>query len=352
MNAPEVVLVTGASRFLGGSLVSQFAADDAVQRVIAIDDHEPLGRRGAEWKERGVQFLPVDITDPVIRDIVVDNEVDTVVHPAVRARPASCGGRGAMKDYNVIGSMQLFAACHKAPSVRRVVVRSSSAVYGSSPKDPAKFTEEMSALHPPRSAFARDLIDVEAAARGLARRRLDATVAILRFAPIVGPRLARRGVQYLGSHVTPIIAGRDPRVQLVHEQDTLSALTHAAATPVGGTFNIAGDGILSMSQAIRRSGRVELPLPPGLFRTVGRALMFPPIRELATEQLAYFSYGCGLDTTRMRGDLRFEPRWSTVEAFDDWVGDAAMRPVIDPRWIDAAETKLLGLVSGRSGEHR
>jgi UDP-glucose 4-epimerase len=297
------------------------------------------------------EFVRADIRNPLIRKVIDGNEVDTVVHPAVLSRPPSGGARAAMKDYNVLGAMQLLAACQKSPTVRRVVVRSSSAVYGCSSKDPAKFTEEMSARTPPSGWFARDMIEMEGFVRGLARRRPDIASAILRFPPVVGPRLASRGVQYFRSPVTPTVLGRDPRLQLLHEEDAIASLTHAALSAPGGTVNVAGDGALTLSQAVRRAGRIELPVPFAVFRTVGRTLMGPVMREFTAEQIDYFHFGCGLDTTRMRTELGFSPRWTTVQAFDDFVGGAALRPVIDPRWIDAAETRLLGLVGAGVGAH-
>ncbi|WP_280266422.1 NAD-dependent epimerase/dehydratase family protein [Nocardia wallacei] len=349
-HTPKVVLVTGASRFFGGNVVARLAADPTVERIIAVDARMParelLRRMGR------AEFVRADIRNPLIRKVIDGNEVDTVVHPAVLSRPPSGGGRAVMKDFNVLGAMQLLAVCQKAPSVRRVVVRSSSAVYGCSAKDPAKFTEEMSARTPPSGWFARDMIEVEGFVRGLARRRPDIAAAILRFPPIVGPRLARRGVQYFRSPVTPTILGRDPRLQLLHEEDSIAALAHAALQAPGGTFNVAGDGALALSQALRRAGRIELPVPFSLFRSVGRSVMGPVMREFTAEQIDYFHFGCGLDTTRMRAELGFQPRWTTVQAFDDFVGGAALRPVIDPRWIDAAETRLLGLVGAGAGAHR
>lgn len=68
------------------------------------------------------------------------------------------------------------------------------------------------------------------------------------------------------------------------------------------------------------------------------------MREFTTEQLDYFHFGCGLDTTRMRSVLGFEPRWTTVQAFDDFVRGAALRPVIRTEWVDTIEDRLVSAV--------
>lgn len=346
-HTPKVVLVTGASRFFGGNVVARLAQDPDIERIIAVDTMTPS--RELQRRMGRAEFVRADIRNPLIRKVIDGGAVDTVVHAAMLAKPPAGADRAVMKDLNVLGAMQLFAVCQKAPTVRRVVVRSTSAVYGCSAKDPAKFTEEMSARTPPRGEFARDMIDIEGFVRGLARRRPDISTAILRLAPIVGPRLASRGVQYLRSPITPTVFGRDARIQLLHQEDAVAALAHAALTARGGTYNIAGDGALALSQAVRRAGRIELPVPFALFRTAGRVLMGPVMREFSGEQLDYFHFGCGLDTIRMRAELGFVPRWTTVQAFDDFIGGAALRPVIDPAWIDAAENKLLGLLGAGTG---
>ena len=68
------------------------------------------------------------------------------------------------------------------------------------------------------------------------------------------------------------------------------------------------------------------------------------MRSADPGELDYFRFGYAVDTARMRTVLGFEPRWTTMQAFDDFIRGAALRPVIKPDWIDAAEAGLLRLV--------
>ena len=86
------------------------ATDPAVDRVIGVDVVPPRGDIG------DVSFVRADIRNPVIAKVIAKEDVDTVVHMSVIATPGSAGGRGTMKELNVIGTMQLLAACQKAPS--------------------------------------------------------------------------------------------------------------------------------------------------------------------------------------------------------------------------------------------
>ena len=140
---PAVVLVTGVSRWLGGALAAELAADPSIERVIGVDTVPPspemLRRLGR------TEFVRADIRNPLIGKVIAAASVDTVVHMNISSTPAGSGGRAPMKELNVIGTMQLLAACQRAPSVRRFVLKSTSAVYGASSRDPAVFTEAMQA---------------------------------------------------------------------------------------------------------------------------------------------------------------------------------------------------------------
>ena len=151
----------------GAGSRAPLADDPAVDRVIGVDVVPPRGDLG------DVSFVRADIRNPVIAKVIAKEDVDTVVHMSVIATPGSAGGRSTMKELNVIGTMQLLAACQKAPGLRALVVKSSTTVYGSSRRDPAMFTEDMGRAGQPRSGYAKDVVEVEGYVRGFARRRPD-----------------------------------------------------------------------------------------------------------------------------------------------------------------------------------
>lgn len=339
LHPPKVVLVTGACRFLGGYLTARLAANPSIEKVIAVDAVTPskdmLRRMGR------AEFVRADIRNPFIAKVIRNGDVDTVVHAAAASYAPRSGGRATLKELNVMGAMQLFAACQKAPSVRRVVLKSTSEVYGSSPHDPVMFTEDSSSRRPPRDGFARDSIDIEGYARGLSRRRPDIAVTLLRLANMIGPAMDTALSRYLAGPLVPTVVGRDARLQLLHEQDALGALERATMAGKPGTFNIGASGIIMMSQAIRRSGRLAMPLPKMGVRVMDSLLRAASATEFNSDQLAYMSYGRVMDTARMRTELGYEPKWTTVEAFDDYVRGRGLTPIIDPRWVRSVESRAV-----------
>lgn len=340
LHYPKVVLVTGACRFLGGYLTARLAQNPLINKVIAVDAIVPskdmLRRMGR------AEFVRADIRNPFIAKVIRNGDVDTVVHAAAASYAPRSGGSAALKEFNVMGAMQLFAACQKAPSVRRVVLKSTSEVYGSSPNDPVVFTETSAPLAVAKG-FAKDSLDIESYLRGLGRRRPDIAVTILRLANMIGPAMDTTLSRYLAGPFVPTMFGRDARLQLLHEQDALGALERAAMAGKAGTFNVGADGIIMLSQAIRRAGRIPVPVPSFGVWALDSLRRANHYHEVNREQFDYLSYGRVMDATRMRTELGYEPRWTTADAFDDYVRGRGLTAIVDARQVRSLEGRAIAL---------
>jgi UDP-glucose 4-epimerase len=308
----RVVLVTGISRDIGRRFARSAAHDPSIDRVIGVDVVPPRGDIG------DVSFVRADIRTPVIAKVLAKEDVDTVVHMSVIATPGSAGGRHTMKELNVLGTMQLLAACQKSPRVERLVVKSTTTVYGASSRDPAMFTEEMGPKRLPGSGYAKDVYEVEGYVRGFARRRPDVAVTTIRAANVIGPHVSSPITSYFRLPVIPRVLGFDPRLQFLHEDDLLAVLRHAVVAGSPGTYNVAGDGMLMLSQAIRRLGKPSVALPAVAVGRLGSVLRQARMADFSPEQIGFLTYGRGVDTTRMRAELGFEPRFTTAAAFADF----------------------------------
>lgn len=338
---PSVVLVTGVSGFLGGHLAARLAANPDIDRVLGVDTVPPprdlLKRMGR------AEFVRADIRNPLISKVISSASVDTVVHASLSASPGSAGGRATMKEMNVIGTMQLLAACQKATTVRRVVLKSTTAVYGSSPRDPAVFDEATGPKDLPSGGYAKDAAEIEGYLRGFRRRRPDVTTTVLRFANFIGPRIDTVLTRYFAMPVVPTVFGFDARVQLLHEEDALAVLERAATHELPGVFNVAADGVLMLSQAIRRAGKVAVPVPSGAVGPVSRVLRGARVVDFSPEQMRFLNFGRVVDLHRLRDEFGFVPRWTTTQAFDDFVRGQALSPVLGAERIEAIERGVLSV---------
>ncbi|RMI36625.1 NAD-dependent epimerase/dehydratase family protein [Streptomyces triticirhizae] len=311
----RTVLVTGAGDALGSRLLTRLRRDPGVGRLIAVDRRPPLRRLP------GVEFLSTDVRRPTLVAVLAERAVETVVHLDVRDAPPVPGeSRSAVKENNVLGTMQLLGACQKVPGLRRLVVRSSTQVYGSPAREPALFGEDS----PPRAAagggFARDVAEVEGYVRGFARRRPEVAVTVLRFAHLLGPGSDSRMAAYFRLPVLPTVFGYDPRLQLVHEDDALEVLAWAVREPGpgGGVYNVAGDGVLTLSQAARRLGRPTVPVLSPLTPWLGSALRALGISGLSAEQFRSLLDGRVARTRLLRETMGGPLPHTTAETFADF----------------------------------
>ncbi|PSK99607.1 UDP-glucose 4-epimerase [Murinocardiopsis flavida] len=310
----RVVLVTGVSRYLGARVATALHADPGVDRVIGVDSappRRPLGR---------LEFVRAELHDSSLDAVVRDSGADTVLHLSLAASPAGAGGRAAMKENNVLGTMQLLAACQRSATVRRLVVRSTAAVYGSSSRDPALHTEESEAREAPRSGYAKDAVEVERHTSGLARRRPDLSVAVLRFASFMGPVVDTPLTRYFGLKIVPTVLGYDPRMQFIHEDDGVEVIRRMALGDAEGVFNVAAPGAMPLSQCLRRAGRPEMPVPARGLRMLG-GLARRAVLDYSPEQLRLLCYGRVLDSAKLQDALGWRPRHSSEEAFDSFVAE-------------------------------
>ncbi|HET6857701.1 MAG TPA: NAD-dependent epimerase/dehydratase family protein [Streptomyces sp.] len=313
----KVVLVTGVARQLGGRFVRRIQRDADVDRVIGVDAVHPEHHLG------GADFVQADIRQAGIARVLAEHHVDTVVHMDVTGMPLGAGSRTSVKETNVIGTMQLLGACQKSPSVKRLVVKSSTSVYGSAPRDPAVFTETTSPKSLPSGGFAKDAVEVEGYVRGFARRRPDVGVCVLRFANILGPCADSPLAEYFSLPILPTVFGYDPRLQFVHEDDVMDVLRIASHDPQrgtlnSGTFNVAGDGVLLLSQCSRRLGRPTVPVLLPAVTWVGSALRTVGVTDFSPEQIRLLTHGRVVRTTQMRETLGFDPKYTTAETFADF----------------------------------
>ena len=315
----KVVLVTGVSRRLAGRFVQRVQCGPDVDRVIAVDAVPPACRLG------DAEFLRVDRQGADYADVLAEHGVDTVVHLAVDGgATVPHRGRAAVKEDNVIGTMRLLGACQRTPTLRRLVVRSSTLVYGGAPTDPAVCTESTAPREFPGDGFARDMAEIEGYVRGFARRRPEVAVCVLRFAHILGRHTDSPLGAYFRLPVLPTVLGHDPRLQFVHEDDAVAALCLAAGEPRPGTrnvgtFNVAGDGVVVLSQAARRLGRPTVPLLRPALGWLGTVLHSIGVTDLSPEQVSLLTYGRVVHTGRMREVLGFTPAYTTSETFADFV---------------------------------
>lgn len=292
----SVLLVTGVSQYLGARAAAELQAEPGVSRVVGVDWERPGHSLG------GADFALAELHDDSVSRLIRESGADTVVHLGLAAPDTPTGTAGAPDS--ATGTMQVLAACQSFESVRRLVVRS-SATAADSPHQ----------QEPEGVATADGVTEVERHTRGLTRRRPDISVAVLRFANVVGPSVESPLRHYLDRRVVPTVRGFDPSMRFIHEDDGVEAVRRMALGDRAGAFDIAASGAMPLSQCLRRAGRSGVAVPERGLRVLGglsrraRAAYSPErLRSLCCEHT--------VDATKAERALGWTPAYTSQEAFD------------------------------------
>jgi UDP-glucose 4-epimerase len=303
---PRRVLVTGVSNQLGAAVARRLAPH--VEQLFGCDVADPVSAL------EEMDFVHADTRLSVIGKLIRRLSVDTVVHLAVVVD--SPRDERGVHETDVIGTMNVLVGCAgSSSSVRRLVVKSSQAIYGAGPQDPSFYSEDMVNFDRSASGVTREMLEMEQLVSEFVVRneQCDATVLRLGFRVTEGTSLAR----YLSLPVVPTFAGFDPRLQLLHEDDAVEVIVRSTLGSHPGVFNIAGDGVILVSQAVAIMGGSAAPLLPPYGQWLSRlALRTLAGVDLPAHLANVIAYGSVMDCARAEAEFSWRPSYSSRQAMD------------------------------------
>jgi len=334
---PRRVVITGVSSHWGAELARRLERDPGIEYVGGIDSRPPATDLGR------TDFIEADLRSAVLSRLLPATRADTVVHCGILLYPEPGRPPRALHEINVIGTLQLLAACERTETLERVVVRGSAAIYGCEAAVPSMYTEDLASRMPLRTRFQRDISELEEYFANFARRRPELVGCMLRFQPEIGPRLDSPLVRYLTLPVVPTQLGFDPRLQLLHADDATGALEASARAPVRGAVNVAPSGSISLSKALRLLRRPAVPIPHPLFGSalerLGRRL---GAGALYGDGVRLLRYGRGVDNRRLREEVGFTPAFDATGAVRDFAAHSESRRVVPSLHPGTVAERLTG----------
>ncbi len=305
------ILVTGLGTFWGSRIAQALEQLPEVDLVVGVDTREP------RLPLTRTEFVKADASYAILRRMVRATQVDTVLHTHLEVDSTRSSGR-RLHEVNVIGTMNLLAAAAaEGTTVRKIVLKTSTLVYGSAFDDPYFFRETSRRIHAPTTPVERSLIEVDSLVADFVEDHPEVAVTSLRFANVLGDDVTTVFSRMLRMPAVPEVLGYDPRLQFVHEDDVTRALLHATMHDVPGTYNVAGPGIITWGEACRLVSRRRLAMPPVFTGAAALPLRLFRIVDIPPEVLSLLRYGRGVDTTKFV-DAGFEYGYTTaatVEAF-------------------------------------
>lgn len=312
----QVIALVGARNLFAHHLLRLLPEREEVRKVLVIDV-APLSRRLPEGRDahEKVRFHQLDLTlpssDAQLASLLREEKVTTLVHLIFLAHPVR--DEVWAHELESVGTMHILNAC-AAVRIKRLVVRSSTVVYGPSARNPSYIDESFPLSTQKEPRFITDKVDAERQFERFSEWNPHTSTMVLRFAQIVGPKSRDFVIPYLAEIVKLRVMGRDPLVQLLYEEDAVNAMMLGVLGDAEGVVNIAPEGVLPLRAVLRATKSHSLVLPRVFVKEVVNLLWAFDIRSFPPSFVDFLSYLCVADNSRAREQMGFIPRFSTREA--------------------------------------
>ncbi len=293
--ADGAVLITGICGRLGRLLTRRL---HRVTEVIGVD------RRPFPSRPKDVVHHELDLRRKKTRDIFRQRRIRAVVHLGVLHDPRKSDKEH--HSWNVVAFTKLldYLAQYDVP---KLVVLSSSNVYGPQPDNPQFLTEEAPLLGAQSFRGIRDLVEMDMLAQSFFWRHPATETVILRPCHILGS-VRNAPSNYLRLKRPMTLMGFDPMVQAIHQRDVVDAIIRALDPGVRGIFNLRGPGELPLSRVLRMLGRRPRSVPGPIAEGALDRMWRYRLTSFPSPELDHIRYVCMVDDTRAREQLGFAPR--------------------------------------------
>ena len=313
------VAVTGPTGEIGISAIESLEQHPEVGRIIGMARRpfDPSAHGWSKTEYRRGDILDRDAVDALVAD------ADVVVHLAF----IIMGSREESARVNLSGTRNVFEATVASPRARRLVYTSSVAAYGYHSDNPVPITEEVPPRGSPEHYYSEQKAACEAA---LAEITTGTTleVFVLRPCIVAGPKApalaeampwnklpgAVRKVSQVVPLLKPPLPDPGTPLQLVHHDDVAAAIALAATTSAApGAYNIAGDGVLSMSDVAKALGARPVRVPRVAMSAASEVLARLPFVPSALEWLHVGRTSVVMDTSKAKSQLGWTPKYTAAE---------------------------------------
>lgn len=307
----ERVFITGVSGYIGSKLVSRLARIEDVRQIVGIDVAPP------RMSPDKLVFYSRDVRQP-FGQLMRDHRIDTVVHLAYVVAPIH--KERQMVDINVSGTRGILAACEKA-GVKQILYTSSATAYGFHPDNDVPLTEQSPLRGNRDFTYSRTKKQLEAVVSDFAARNPKIAVSVVRPSFVVGPGWNDPLARHLRKKVV-IMPSKTQPFQFVHEDDLVEILYRLLQRRMKGVFNVGADGTIATDEMVRLLGNIRVGVPTGLMYALTELAWNLRLSFLAAfpgPALDLTLYSWVVSSEKLKRELSFEYKYTTVEAFRDFV---------------------------------
>lgn len=312
--------VTGPTGEIGMSTIAALEDDPDVEQIVGMARRpfDPAEKGWTKTVYRQGDILDLDAVDSLVGD------VDVVVHLAF----VIMGTRAESARVNLQGTRNVFEATVRAERPRRLVYTSSVAAYGYHSDNPVPITEDVPPRGSPEHYYSEQKAACESALSEITAGS-ELEVFVLRPCIVAGPKAPlladampwnqlpgpiRRLTQSLPLP-KPWLPDPGVPMQLVHHDDVASAIALAVTTTSApaGAYNLAGDGVLSISDVAEALGARPVKIPQAAAVATSEVISRLPFVPSALEWLHAGRTSVVMDISKAKEQLQWKPSHTAAQ---------------------------------------
>lgn len=299
------VAITGISGYIGDLLVNRLIHRNNIEKIAGIDLKKP------KCNSPKLQFYCQDISESIDK-IFLENDVNTAINLAFAVKPTH--NKKDAKQTDIGGINNFLDACVKA-GVKNILYLSSHTVYGAHPDNTLPLGENAPLRPMPGFQYSWDKAEAERILQDFAMLHEDVCVSVLRSCPVIGPNAARSVVTAMLKPVMIRVAGYDPQIQFVHENDLVEIISHLLDQPRAGIFNVSGDGNMRYSEIAGLRGKRNIALPEQMLRFImWFSWLLHLQKDSPTSGLEFIKYPPIVSTEKIKREMGFQFGYSCRDA--------------------------------------
>jgi len=297
------VAITGAAGYLGHALIRCLEKNEDCEHIVG------LSRRQWDHNFSKLEYHSMDVRSTKLSELFAKSEVDAVLHLAFIVNPLH--DEQEMHSINVEGTQNVLVAAAEA-KVGKIIVTSSTMVYGAWPDNPRQLTENSPLRGHPTYYYNKDKVMIERLCHKFQEQSPDTIMTILRPCIVLGPTVDQFYSRILNWPVLPLVGGRNPPIQFAHEDDVARAYEHFLMNAFSGIFNIVGTDTMTWQDVVHEAGKRTVRMPTPLLYPTVSLLWHLHLIEIPPQVMDFIRFPCIASGERAK-KAGFTPQYSTRE---------------------------------------
>ncbi len=304
-----IVGITGAAGYFGRKIIERMENNEKCERIIGIS------RRKFVHDFEKLEYHRMDVRDEKLKNLFERNDVDTIIHLAFVLNPIH--DEDEMHEINVGGTKNVLRIA-KEIGAKKIIITSSTMVYGAWPDNPEYLTEDSPMRGHPTYYYNRDKVEIEKLCRKFSME-YEGVLTILRPCLVLGPSVDHFYSRLLNWPFLPLVDGKNPDMQFIHEDDLARAYEIFTMNDLPGVFNIVGRGTMKWREVIETAGKRAVKMPNAVLRPLLAALWHLRLTEFPPQILDFIRYRWVASGEKAAKEAGFVAKYTTRQALESFL---------------------------------